>query len=124
LFTAVNLLTHDSNFLRVKVRLVTYRSWTANAFELMGNERVVRRLLDDRHYLATGDLSLSLWILFHILLSTAPLMPGADEFGVIFEPRRNCLGAMSVSFDELDHLLNFLSFSPSLEGLLDRQFRA
>lgn len=66
--------------------------------------------------LPAGNLTNALWVFLYILFATAPRMPGADEFGVIFETGRNGFATVSVALHKFNHLSFFLMLPPFLEG--------
>lgn len=96
--------------------LVTYRCWTAFAFNLAVpvRESGAGAVPSDAH-LPARELSLPLRVLFHILFPPTASMPRTDKLGVVFEAGRDGFAAMRVSFHKLDNLFLLFACAPCLE---------
>lgn len=70
-------------------------------------------------YFTTRKLSLSFRVLFDILFPATASMPGANEFCMFFEPRRNGPRSVNVTFDEVYTLLEITKDSEKRKKLVE-----
>ena len=114
-------LTTSANLFGIVIGLVAYGSRTPLPFKLQA-EGVRIASKGKRHNMArthfpAGHFPDSVWMFLDVFLPPAPRVPRAYEFGVILEAWWNGFAAVSVAFDELDHLSFLLLLTPCVKSL-------